>query len=173
MTGVGGLIMKKMDFELPKEAAAPVAWATLAGGLFILIVEAWLRNKPLREEVTWPVAIAAGFAQLAAAGFPGLSRSGATILIALALGLHRRAATEFSFLLGIPTLLAAGSLQVYSSYRNGQTTDWWMLLLGALAAAITAFIAVKWLLRYVQSHTFVVFGWYRIAVGILILIIVR
>jgi undecaprenyl-diphosphatase len=172
ITAIGGLILKKLNFKLP-EQAAPVAWATLIGGILILLVEAWLKHKPLSDEVTWRVAIAAGFAQLAAAAFPGLSRSGATILVALALGLQRRAATEFSFLLGIPTLLAAGSLQIYAAHKNGESTDWWLLVLGALAAAVTAFIAVKWLLRYVQSHTFVIFGWYRIAIGVLILILLR
>jgi len=170
ITCVGGLILKHLNFKLPERPGA-VAWATLVGGVLILLVESWLTNKPLREEVTWLVAISVGLAQLAAAGFPGLSRSGATILIALALGLERRAATEFSFLLGIPTLLAAGALQIYSAYEKGEPHYWWMLLLGGLAAAMTAFLAVKWLIRYVQHHTFVLFGWYRIVVGILILIL--
>jgi undecaprenyl-diphosphatase len=172
LTCLGGLILKKLNFKLP-ERASPVAWATLIGGVLILLVEGLLKNKPLREDITWPVAMAVGLAQVAAACFPGLSRSGATILIALALGVDRRSATEFSFLLGIPTLLAAGALQIYSAYEKGEPHYWWMLLLGSLAAAITAFAAVKWLIRYVQHHTFVIFGWYRIAVGLAILILLR
>ena len=168
ITAMGGLILKKVGFKLP-ETAAPVAWATLVGGILILVIEALLKDKPLKADVTWLIAIAAGFAQLLAAVFPGTSRSGATILIALGLGLQRRAATEFSFLLGIPTLLAAGALQIYSAQRDGITVDWGLVLIGALTAAITAFIAVRWLLRYVQSHTFKAFGWYRIALGIAIL----
>jgi undecaprenyl-diphosphatase len=170
ITGVGGLILKKLDFKLP-ETAAPVAWATLIGGALILVVETWLAGKPLKPRITWAVAVAVGGAQLLAAVFPGTSRSGATILIALALGLQRRAATEFSFLLGIPTLLAAGALQIYSAHRDGVEIDWSLVLIGSATAAITAFIAVRWLLRYVQSHTFKAFGWYRIVLGIVILIV--
>ncbi len=107
ITGVGGLVLKKLDFELP-DTPAPVAWATLIGGVLILAIERWLRGKALRTEVTWTIAVAAGLAQLVAAVFPGTSRSGITILTALALGLSRPAAAEFSFMLGIPTLLAAG-----------------------------------------------------------------
>jgi undecaprenyl-diphosphatase len=87
------------------------------------------------------------------------------------MGLQRRVATEFSFLLGIPTLLAAGAVEIYSAQKKGVSIDWAVVAIGAAAAAITAFIAVRWLLRYVQSHTFKAFGWYRIVLGIVILII--
>lgn len=172
ITGVGGLVLKKLDYKLP-ETAAPVAWATLLGGVAILIVEALLADKPLKPRITWNIAVAVGIAQLVAAVFPGTSRSGATILIALAMGLQRPVATEFSFLLGIPTLLAAGGLQIYSAQQKGASIEenWWLVLIGSVTAAVTAFIAVKWLLRYVQSHTFKAFGWYRIGLGVLILIL--
>ena len=170
ITGAGGLILKKLNFELP-EKAAPVAWATLIGGVLIIAIESWLRNKPLRDEVTWTIAVFAGCAQLLAAVFPGTSRSGATILMALALGLKRPQAAEFSFLLGVPTLLAAGGLQIAFAISEGQTVDWPMVSLGVVVSGVTAFVAVKWLLRFVQSHTFVAFGWYRIALGVLILLV--
>ncbi len=169
VTGVGGLILKKLDFELP-EKPGPVAWATVIGGVIIILLEVTLRNKPLRKDVTWPIAILAGFAQLLAAVFPGTSRSGATILMALGLGLNRPKAAEFSFLLGVPTLLAAGGLQIVSALKKGETIDWAMVSLGVIVSAITAFVAVKWLLRFVQSHTFMGFGWYRIVLGVLILL---
>lgn len=169
ITGAGGLVLKKLGFKLP-EKPGPVAWATLIGGVAIIGIETALRNKQLREDVTWPIAIAAGAAQLLAAVFPGTSRSGATILTALALGLNRPKAAEFSFLLGVPTLLAAGGLQVVSAMRKGEMIDWPMVALGAVIAAITAFATVKWLLRFVQTHTFVGFGWYRIILGVLILL---
>lgn len=174
LTGVGGLILKKLDFELPEDPA-PVAWATLIGGILFLIVERWLRGRTQTNEITWTIALAIGAAQLIAAVFPGASRSGTTILMALMLGLRRPAATEFSFLLGIPTLLSAGALQIVSAMRKPVPVeiDWGMLALGSVVAAITAFIAVKWLLRFVQSHTFESFGWYRIAIGALILLLVR
>jgi undecaprenyl-diphosphatase len=170
ITGVGGLVLKTLNFKLP-ETAAPVAWATLVGGALILVIEALVSQKPLRDRITWPVAGAVGVAQLVAAIFPGTSRSGATILIALAMGSQRRAATEFSFLLGVPTLLAAGALQIYSAQKHAEKIDWGLVLIGAFTAAVMAFLSVRWLLRYVQSHTFKPFGWYRLALGVIILII--
>lgn len=172
ITGLGGLALKKMGLKLP-EQAAPVAWATLIGGFVILGIEFSVRGKILRDEMTWGMAALAGAAQLVAAVFPGTSRSGITILIILAMGLKRPAATEFSFLLGIPTLLAAGGLEIFSALRHGETVNWSLVLLGSVAAAVTAFITVKWLLKFVQSHTFNVFGWYRIALGALILLLMR
>ena len=90
--------------------------------------------------------------------------------MALGLGLKRPQAAEFSFLLGVPTLLAAGGLQIVSSLKKGGTIDWGMVSLGVVVSAITAFVTVKWLLRFVQSHTFIGFGWYRIVLGVLILL---
>lgn len=172
ITGVGGLLLKKAGFKLP-EKAAPVAWATLIGGVLILLIERALRGKPLKDEITWPVAVLVGFAQLLAAVFPGTSRSGATILMALAFGAARPRATEFSFLLGVPTLLAAGALQIYSARKHGESIDWGTVLLGMGVSAVTAFATVKWLLRFVQTHTFIAFGWYRIVLGGLILLLLR
>ncbi len=171
ITAVGGLLVKKLGWKLPT-TAAPVAWATLIGGVLFLIVEAWLRGKLLRDTITWPVALAIGAAQLGAGVFPGASRSGTTILIALMLGVARPAATEFSFLLGIPTLVAAGAYQILSAVRHGEAggVNWGLVAIGTLVSAVTAFIVVKWLLKFVQNHTFVVFGWYRIVLGIAILL---
>jgi undecaprenyl-diphosphatase len=169
LTVVGGMTLKHFGFRLPKDAA-PVAWATLLGGGLILGVERWLRHRELRAEVTWLMAVVVGVAQLVAGVFPGTSRSGATILFALVLGLNRTAATEFSFLLGIPTLLAAGAAELYQARQDAAGEHWGLLLLGTAVAALTAFAVVKWLLRFIQTHTFEVFGWYRIALGALILV---
>jgi len=121
------------------------------------------------DDVTWTVAVAVGLGQLIAVIFPGASRSGSTILIALLLGLSRPAATEFSFLVGIPTMLAAGGWKIFKAVHHpvdgAPHEDWGMLLLCTVIAAVVSFVAVKWLLRYVQTHTFIAFGWYRIAVG--------
>lgn len=102
LTAVGVLLLKKAGMKIPKEVA-PIAWATLVGGVLFLVLEHWLKDKPSVSEITWTVALAIGAGQLVAAAFPGASRSGTTILAALALGLSRPAATEFSFLLGVPT----------------------------------------------------------------------
>ena len=170
ITGAGGLAAKRLGFALPKDVA-PVAWATLVGGVVILGVERWLRGRRLDEHVSWAVAIAVGVAQLVAAVLPGTSRAGATILVAIALGLSRLRATEFSFLLGIPTLLAAGLLELRGALREPGPVapDWGLLLLGWAVAFVAALLVVRWLLRFVQSHTFEAFGWYRIALGLVML----
>ncbi|MGE3309197.1 MAG: undecaprenyl-diphosphate phosphatase [Limisphaerales bacterium] len=174
VTGVGGLTIKKLGFELPEDIT-PVALATLIGGVLFLVIEAWLKSRPSVTQVTWTMALAMGVAQILAAVFPGLSRSGSTILVALAFGLARPQAAEFSFLLGIPTLLAAAAKEGFDAFQDPPPypIDWGMVLLGALVSAVTAFIAVKWLLRYVQSHTFNAFGIYRILLGSVILLALR
>ena len=173
ITGVGGFILEKKHFKLP-DNPVPVALALGLGGILFVAVEGWLRGKTVRNEITWPIAIAVGLAQLVAAVFPGTSRSGVTILIALILGLNRPLATEFSFLVGIPTMLAAGGLKIFKALHHHSPLDpsenWKMIFLASIVAAIISFIAVKWLLRFVQTHTFTAFGWYRIALGAAILI---
>jgi undecaprenyl-diphosphatase len=162
--------LKKLGLTLEKGAIVPVALATLVGGILILAIEYWLKDKPLSATITWQVALVVAFGQLLAMAFPGTSRSGATILMAMALGVSRPAATEFSFLLGIPTLLAAGVYEILSAARHHEIgkENWSMVLLSTVVAALTAFLVVKWLLRYVQTHTFTLFGWYRIALAIAI-----
>jgi undecaprenyl-diphosphatase len=171
ITGVGGLVVKRLGFTLPKEIA-PIAWATLVGGAVIIAIEWALRGRrPARRDVTWEVAVVVGLAQLLAAVFPGTSRAAATIMIAMLFGLARPAATEFSFLVGVPTLLAAGGLETMQALRHptGPPTEWGLLVLGTLVSAVTAFLVVRWLLRWVQTHNFVVFGWYRVALGLVML----
>ncbi len=172
ITGVGGVLIDKLGFELP-ENVFPVALALLIGGVFFIAVENCRGSGSELANVTWKIAIAIGFGQLLAAIFPGASRSGSTILIALLMGLKRVPAIEFTFLLGVPTLLAAGLYKVVKGIgsNEGINEDWAQLALAALVSAITAFVSVKWLLRYIQSNTFVVFGWYRIVIGLILIII--
>ena len=170
LTGAGGLVLKKEGFKLP-EKLIPIAVALFVGGVLFIAVERWLRGRTLRNEVTWPIVFAVGIGQLIAAVFPGTSRSGSTILLALMLGLNRPLATEFSFLVGIPTMLAAGGLEIFLKVRHAGGTppeNWGMVVLGTVVSAVVSFIAVRWLLRYVQSHTFTAFGWYRIALALVI-----
>lgn len=166
ITAVGGLAIKKFDIELP-ETIPPVAWATLIGGVIILLLEFWHKGKTGVPDITWTVVVAVALAQLLAAVFPGTSRSGASILMAMAFGIARPAATEFSFLLGIPTLMAAGGYKILSAFKDGTAAqeDWGMVALGTVVSALAAFVVVKWLIRFVQSHTFNGFAWYRIALG--------
>ena len=179
ITTVGVLLAEKLGIKIDKATVTANAWAvrvalaTLIGGVMFLVVEAWLRNKPSRTEISWAVVAAVGLAQIIAATYSGSSRSGTTILFALMLGVARPAATEFSFLLGVPTLLAAGGYKLLKAWKGGELggENWGLIFLATVVAAMMAFIAVKWLLRFVQTHTFVVFGWYRIVLGGLILLL--
>lgn len=168
ITGFGGLLMKKFGFELPHDPL-PIAWATLLGGFVIFGVERWIKGKELSDQITWTLAIAFGLAQLIAAVFPGSSRSGSTIIMALAIGLNRPRATEFSFLLGIPTMFAAGLFEIHHELKHmvpgAPHESWALLLLGTAVSAVVAFVVVKWLIRFVQHHTFRGFAYYRVAMG--------
>jgi undecaprenyl-diphosphatase len=164
ITGIGGLVLARLDYKLP-ETLGPVAWAVLIGGIFFVLVELLLRKRPMRDDVTWLVACVVGAGQLVAAVFPGASRSGTTILLCLILGLSRTAATEFCFLVGIPTMIAAGGWQIVKGSAGGPAEPWHLVALGFVVSGIVSFLAVKWLLGYVRTHTFIAFGWYRIALA--------
>ncbi len=180
ITAVGGLALKAAGWELPNNSA-PIAWALLIGGaLFIVIEQRNVKTKNAEKEngslatISWTIAVAFGLAQLVAMVFPGASRSGTTILIGMALGMRRGEAVEYSFLLGVPTLLAAGIYQLMAAISedgSALVAEASRLTLGTVVSAITAFAAVKWLLSYLQKNTFIVFGWYRIGLGILILLL--
>ena len=174
ITGAVGFVLDKRGFKL-EENLAPIAVALLVGGVAFLVIEWWLRGKKLSDEITWPIVIAVAIGQLIAAVFPGSSRSGSTIMLCLLLGLSRPAATEFSFLVGIPTMLAAGGLKIFKALHHpvagAPHENWGLVLLATVIAAVVSFIAVKWLLRYVQTHTFNLFGWYRIALAIAVFLL--
>ncbi len=174
ITGVVGFVLVKKGFKLP-ENLAPIALALLIGGVAFIAIEWWLRGRKMSNEITWPIVIAVAVGQLIAAVFPGSSRSGSTIILCLLLGLNRPAATEFSFLVAIPTMLSAGAWQIFHALHhpaaNAQPENWGMVWLATAIAAVVSFIAVKWLLRYIQTHTFNVFGWYRIALAIAIFLL--
>jgi undecaprenyl-diphosphatase len=171
ITVAGGFTAKQMGLELP-DTVAPVAWALLLGGAAIFAIEAYTRRQASNDVLTWKVALWVGVGQILAAVFPGTSRSAATIFAAMLAGMTSRpAAAEFSFLVGIPTMFAATAYEVLDLYRSGNVVDenWTELGIGFVVSAVVAFIAVKWLLRYVQTHSFTPFGWYRIALGLLLL----
>jgi len=166
ITAVLGFAVTKLGFKLP-ERVTPVAWALLLGGLWMIAAE-WLAAKRVDStQVSWPVAILVGLAQVVAAVFPGTSRSAATIFIAmLASTSNRAAATEFAFLVGIPTMFAASGYELVKQLKHGEIhEDWAALALGFSVATVTAFVAVKWLLHYIQTHRFTPFALYRIALG--------
>jgi len=101
---------------------------------------------------------------------PGTSRSGATIIGGMLLGLSRKAATDFSFFLAIPTLIGAGLYSLYKERALLSADDIPLFAVGLLFSFVAAWLCVRWLLRYISSHTFVPFAWYRIAFGIVVLV---
>ena len=172
ITAAGALVMKKLGLTLP-HTARPIALALLIGGVLFVATETWLRGRTAVTEVSWKLAVVFGLAQLVAVAFPGSSRSGSTIIFALLLGLGRGPAVEFSFLLGVPTLCAAGAKTMLDALKHHEVVLWQPLLIATVVAAVSSVFAVRWLLRYVQSHTFTGFGVYRIAFGVLLLLFVH
>jgi undecaprenyl-diphosphatase len=152
--------------------AVPVALAFIVGGLIILWVERSLRPRARVESVedmTWRDALKVGIAQ-AFALIPGTSRSGATIIGGMLFGLSRRAATEFSFFLAVPTLVAAGAYDFWKNRALFSAGDIGLFAAGSITAFISAFLCVRWLLRYIATHDFTPFAWYRIAFGAVVLV---
>ncbi len=147
-----------------------VAGAMIVGGFAILLIEWWC--PPTRfetvKETPMRTAIVIGLAQVLAL-FPGVSRSGASIMGAYSLGLSRTAATEFSFFLAIPIMLAAGGYELLDTWAFLTPADVWVLSVGFVVSFLTAIVVVKAFLRFVSNHTFRFFAWYRIAFGLLLL----
>ena len=173
ITLVLGFAATRMGFKLP-QTVVPVAVALLVGGVAILVIEAYVANKPKSDNLTWSVAIWVGLCQILAAVFPGTSRSAATIFAAMLAGMTLRpAATEFAFLVGIPVMFAATAYELLKARHESAHEDWSALALGFVVSGVVAFIAVKWLLRYVQTHRFTLFAWYRIVLGVALLALVH
>jgi len=148
-----------------------VASTFIVGGLIIL----WAERRPVTatriqevDEMTAMDALKVGLVQCLAM-VPGTSRSGATIIGGMLLGLSRKAATDFSFYLAIPTLIGAGAYSLYKERAIFSIADAPMFLVGLVFSFISAWLCVRWLLRYIASHNFVPFAWYRIAFGLVVL----
>ncbi len=147
-----------------------VACALIMGGIAILIIEriAPQPNIDVVDGMDWQHALKIGFAQTAAL-FPGVSRSGATILGGMLFGLSRSAATEFSFFLAIPIMFAATAFELLSNYKLFSWQDVDLFAVGFITAFISALLVIKLFIRYVAKHNFTGFAWYRIVFGIIVL----
>ena len=164
-------------------APVPVALAFIVGGLVILWVER--RHKAAYgardlegrrharvetvEDMSARDALFVGCMQCLAL-VPGTSRSGATIIGAMVFGLSRKAATEFSFFLGIPTLMAAGAYSVWKQRAALHAADLPVFAVGSVLAFFAAWLCIRWLIRYVSTHDFIAFAWYRIGFGAVVLL---
>jgi undecaprenyl-diphosphatase len=189
VTAAVGLPVRQLGWALP-ETVWPVATALILGGIAMIVIERYVERRSARAVVTaergdvsasavaslsasmpvvsWNVAIWVGLAQVLAGVFPGTSRSAAAIFAAMLAGLWSRpAAAEFAFLLAIPTMFAASAYALLEYARNpaAPREDWMALGVAFVAAALTGFVVVRWLLAYVKSQRFTVFAVYRIVLG--------
>ena len=152
-----------------------VATTFIIGGFIILWAEARHKNNPGATRVhdvdrmTTGDAVKVGLVQCLAM-IPGTSRSGATIIGGMLLGLSRKAATDFSFFLAMPTLIGAGGYSLYKDRALLSLADVPMFAVGLVFAFLSAWLCIHWLLRYISTHSFVPFAWYRIGFGILVLV---
>ena len=169
LAALGLLFKKAMETYLFKPL--PVALAFIVGAFVILWAERHKHTIRVQtvDEMTPLDALKLGLAQTLAL-IPGTSRSGATIIGGLFFGLSRKAATEFSFFLAIPTLIAATFYSLYKERALLSADDLGMWAVGFIAAFVSAFLCVRWLLRFISSHDFTPFAWYRIVFGIVVLV---
>jgi undecaprenyl-diphosphatase len=167
---IGFFVYKKIKVYLFNGPV--VASAFIVGGLIILWVES-RKTRTVRidsiDDMTPLDALKVGFVQCLGM-IPGTSRSGATIIGGMLLGLSRKAATDFSFFLAIPTLVAAGGYSLWKERALLSLADVPLFAVGFVVSFLNAWVCVRWLLRYIASHTFVPFAWYRIAFGIVVLV---
>jgi len=174
-TALLGLIAVKLGFQLPTQLGG-VAWALIIGGVWMIAAEQIAARRPASERITWTVAVLVGVAQMVAGLLPGTSRSAATIFVALLAGTNNRsAATQFAFLVGIPTMFAASAFELSKQFQSGAgvAPDWTGLIVGFLVSMAVAFVAVKWLLNFIQFHRFTAFAIYRIVFGAALLVLLR
>jgi len=151
-----------------------VSTMLILGGVVFILIELWLKNRRPRyrdpAELPYPRAVALGLFQ-SLAMVPGTSRSGATIIGGLLLGMDRRAAAEFSFLLAVPTMLAATGYDLFKHRGEFSADQWSVMAVGFVTAFVSALLVVRWFLSFIKKHSFVPFGIYRIAVGVLFLLL--
>ncbi|HSM10894.1 MAG TPA: undecaprenyl-diphosphate phosphatase [Lysobacter sp.] len=172
VTAAIGLPVRLLGWQLP-DTVSPVAAALILGGLWMLLAERLSARRPESSLITWKVAVLVGLAQVVAGVFPGTSRSAAAIFMAMLAGTGKRsAATEFVFLVGIPTMFAASSyaLLEYFLASGPREEAWGEMALAFTAATVTGFIAVRWLMGYIRQHSYAPFAIYRIVLGVALLL---
>lgn len=152
-----------------------IALSLIVGGIAFLLVERLPRFRQSDQsgrvpitQVTMPQALTVGLVQILSL-IPGMSRSGCSIIGGMLAGMNRQAATEFSFFLALPVLGAATVYKLLTSLNDLRPDEWMMLGLGTALSGLFAWLAIGWLLKFVSSHSFVIFGYYRIAAGLVIL----
>jgi undecaprenyl-diphosphatase len=164
-----GLLLKHY-IDAMLESVLVVAISLVLGGIILLFVDKWFKNTTEDQEVSYAKALKIGLFQVISM-IPGVSRSGATIIGGLSQKLNRKNAAEFSFFLAVPTMAAATALELLQTYKSINSDNIKVLLVGNIVAFVVAMIAIKGFISYLTKHGFKVFGYYRIAVGLIILIL--
>jgi undecaprenyl-diphosphatase len=189
-TGILGFVLYKVVKRFQENLAIDL-WALLIGGLLLIAIEAWLKRRDaanvrgsragdrapapdgIHDVDSIPYGHAASIGTFQSLSMiPGVSRSAATIMTGLLLSIDRKAIVEFSFILAIPTMLAASAYDLYKNHAGMTLEDIHVLAIGFVVAFVTAIAAIKWLLRFVQTHTFTAFGVYRIIAAVLFWLVV-
>ena len=169
-TAVLGLLFYKIIKRYLLASTHVVLWSLFLGGICLIIFEIIHRHEEERIDdlasIPYPTAVLIGLFQ-SVAMIPGVSRSAATIVGGLILGLKRKTIVEFSFLLAVPTMLAATCLDLYKNATSFSAAQLGFLLVGFVVSFIAALMAVKFLLNFIKHHTFISFGIYRIAIALL------
>jgi undecaprenyl-diphosphatase len=167
-TAIIGLVLYKFVKNYLLDSPTVVVWSLFLGGLALIIFELSHKEKPEAvkdaEDINFKQAMAIGLFQCLAM-IPGVSRSAATVVGGLTLGLSRKAIVEFSFLLAIPTMCAASGFDLLKTGFSFNAHEWLLLAAGFITAFIVAWFCVKWLLKFIQNHTFIPFGIYRIIIA--------
>lgn len=169
-TAIIGLLVYPVVKKVLLTNLTVVATALMIGGLGLIIFEKFYKLEK-NKELTTINSFWVGVAQMLAV-IPGVSRSAATIIGGMLLGIKREKIVEFSFFLAIPTMLAATGLDLLNSGFIFTGFEWKLLLLGFTSAFITALLAVNWFISYIKKHNFTGFGWYRIIIGLAVLLII-
>ena len=175
--GIAGLLLKGTlnRCDSPVRALAVVGWACIVMGVLLALAERYGQRgdghaKRVWKDLTMRDCFAVGIAQ-AFALVPGVSRSGSTLTAGLALGMERATAAWFSFLLGLPAIILAGVVELVSLRKAGLHADGWLLLgLGLASGTVSSYAALWGLVRYLRDHTSWVFAWYRVALGVILLL---
>jgi len=169
-TAILGFIFYKIIKRVLLGSNTVVLYSLLIGGIFLVLFELWHREKEGASEelsdISYSKSFIIGLCQ-AVAMIPGVSRSAATIIGGLILGIKRKTIVEFSFLLAVPTMVAATGLDLMKSGGHFSMEEFYLLLMGFVSSFITALLSIKWLIHFIKNHTFISFGIYRILIFLL------
>jgi undecaprenyl-diphosphatase len=169
-TAILGLIFYKIIKKVLLGSNTVVLYSLLIGGIFLVLFELWHREKESASEelsdISYSKSFVIGLCQ-AVAMIPGVSRSAATIIGGLILGIKRKTIVEFSFFLSVPTMAAATGLDLMKSGGHFSLEEYILLLMGFISSFIVALLSIKWLIHFIKNHTFISFGIYRILLSLL------